>query len=296
MSHFIAEFRKGLEGKNNGIPFGPGLENLTLDISGLQRKRMIAVAGAEKSGKTTFADYATVIQPYLYSLENNIDIAWIYYSYEIDRVSKEFDFCCYFLHHEFNISEVTLPENITRDGQNTITISSTYLKGQLLDDNMELIKVDPNIVNKVKIVYDKWIVPLFGSYTMEGVLVKKGKITFKDRADNPTGIYKDILAYARSEGKIIEDNIGRHVSYVPNNPEQYRIVVLDHIRKLIPERGFQLKQTIDKMGEYMVILRNLLQYTFVPIIHMNRNLGSIDKMSAFKDRIYPTSDDAKDSG
>lgn len=297
MSNFIEEVKKGLKGLNKGIPFGPGLEKLTKDIGGIQRKRMFAVGGAEKSGKTTLADYATVIQPYLYSLANpEVDIAWIYYSYEIDRISKEFDFTCYFLFHEFGITEVELPEGVLKDGKNTVGLSPTYLKSQLLDDNEEVILMSPDILEKVKTVYDKWIIPLFGSYDKKGILQVPGKIAFRDKADNPTGIYKDILNIARLEGTIIEDDNGRHISYVPKNPSQYRIVVLDHVRKLIPERGFQLKQTIDKMGEYMVILRNLLGYTFVPIIHTNRNMGSVEKMAAFKDEIYPTSDDVKDSG
>ena len=42
--------------------------------------------------------------------------------------------------------------------------------------------------------------------------------------------------------------------------------------------------------------RNLLGYTFVPILHTNRNLGSVEKMNYFKGDLYPTSNDMKDSG
>ena len=53
-----------------------------------------------------------------------------------------------------------------------------------------------------------------------------------------------------------------YISYQPNNPKKIKIVVIDHIRKLKLERGWQLKQTIDKMSEYMVELLHMLIFYF----------------------------------
>lgn len=296
MSNFIEEFKKGQSGAIKGVPLGAGLENITMDINGIQQKKIVAIGGAEKSGKTTFADYAFVIQPYLYSLENSIDIGWIYYTYEIDRINKEFDYTCFFLNYDFGISEIQLPAGITKNGKNVLPLSPAYLKGHVLDDNFNTILIDENLKEMIVTTYHRRIEPLFGEYDMYGNLLKEGLIIVRDKADNPTGLYKDILKIAEREGQIFTDNNNRFIKYIPKNPAKLRIIILDHVRKLVPERGFSMKQTIDKMGEYMVILRNLLGYTFVPIIHTNRNLASSEKINLFKKDLYPTSDDIKDSG
>ena len=296
MSNFIEEFNKGQRGEAKGIPFGEGLESITIDTSGIHKARIYGVGGPEKSGKSTFTDYAFVIQPYLYCLEHGIPIDWEYYSFEIDRVSKEFDFLTYFLHKDYGVLNIKLPDGITYKGSNILQLNPEYLRGHLLDDKYNLIKIHNDLKPLVKECYEKRIIPLFGEYASNGVRIRKGAINFKEGRDNPTGIYKDLIAIANKEGVITKDNNDIYISYKPNDPKKMKIVVIDHIRKLKSERNWQMKQVIDKMSEYMVELRNLLGYTFVPILHTNRNLASTDKLSYFKNDIYPTSNDLKDSG
>ena len=94
MSNFIEEFKKGQSGSNKGLPMGPGLEPITKAINGLQRKMMYTIASPPKVGKSTLVNYGFLISPYLYALEHpEINITWIYYSWEMDRESMEFDFC-----------------------------------------------------------------------------------------------------------------------------------------------------------------------------------------------------------
>lgn len=295
MSNFIEEFNKGQRPTSRGIPFGKGLEKITLDTTGIQKGRLYGVAGPEKSGKSTFADYAFLLMPYLYCLEKNIQIAWSYYSFEIDRISKEFDFMAFFLNYDHNVNHINLSEGVTRDGKTKIELSPDYLRGYMLDDNQNPIKVHSALKPVIQQVYQDRIVPLFGEYDSMGRQIKKGLITFKEGRENPTGVYKDLMALAETEGTLVRQ-YGETYLYSPNNPNAFRIVIIDHIRKLKPERGWQMKQTIDKMSEYMVILRNLLGYTFVPILHTNRNLASTDKLNYYKGDIYPTSNDLKDSG
>ena len=51
MSNFIEEFNKGQRGEAKGIPFGEGLESITIDTSGIHKARIYGVGGPEKSGK-----------------------------------------------------------------------------------------------------------------------------------------------------------------------------------------------------------------------------------------------------
>lgn len=254
-------------------------------------------------GKSTFVDYAFVIQPFLNAIEKNIEIEWIYFSFELNRISKEFDFMSYFLNHDYNIDKITLDEGITFTykgiSNNYLYLSPDYLRGRLQDDNGNLIKVKDTIVEAMKTVYTNRIIPLFGEFDINGNQVKKGLINFCVNRDNPTGLYVYIKNHAIKNGKLLmsdSGNFSRIIGYTPNNPDKYTIIILDHIRKLIRERGFQMKDNVDKTLEYMCEQRDLFNYTFVPIIHTNRSIGDIETIRHAKDELYPNEDSIKDSG
>ena len=297
--NFKSEYKLGQEGKKQGIPMGSGLAELSSHINGIQKKKMYGVGAAAKTGKTTLVDYGFVIMPILYALLKGIPIEVIYLSYEIDRVTKEFDYCAFFLNHDYGIERVGLENGQLKKGKDYIIISSTYLMGSMQDDEGEFIRVKPNIEEKLIEVYLNRIVPLFGEYEENGIQIKKGVITFMDVKDNPTGIRNSILEHAKKNGRFITKKYGnsvRNIGYRENDPSKFTIVVTDHLRKLVAERGFNMKQNVDKFIEYTVELRNMLSYTFVHIIHLNRSLASLDRLKSFKDLIFPSSDDVKDTG
>ncbi len=300
--NLIEEFKKGQSGSNKGLPMGDGLLNVSKAVNGVQRARMYGVAGASKSGKSTFVDYAFVIQPFLYCMKYNIPVEWLYFSYELDRISKEFDFAAYFLYHDFGIETIQLDEGVTftKAGKvsTMIDLSPDYLRGRLQDDNGNIIKVKDSVYEALKTVYTTRIIPLFGEYASNGVLIKKGFIKFLENKENPTGIYKYLKKHAEKSGTFKYDSAtaGRVTGYQSNTPEKYTIVVLDHLRKCIIERGFQMKQNVDKMLEYMVEIKNLCGYTFIPIIHTNRSMADTDALKFAGDELFPSSDSIKDSG
>ena len=307
--NFIEDYKKGQQGDNKGIPLGKGLNKVSNAINGLQKRMMYGLAAGPKVGKSTLADAGFIIEPYEYCVANNIldDFECIYNSYEIDRISKEFDFAAHYLERLFGISNIKLEGESTYKGLDIIPMSANYLRGRLIDDSGEVIKVKPLIEDKLKEVYQTRIIPLFGEYSAEGILIKPGKIQFLTHRENPTGIYKFLLQYAEKNGKFVEQiykiNEGgkqitkkRRVGYSPNNPKKIVLIVTDHLRKIIPERGFTLKQTIDKYIEYSVELRNMCGFSFLHIIHLNRNMADIARIKYAGDTIYPNGDDVKDSG
>ena len=297
--NFIEEFNKGQSGGNKGLPMGKGLINISNAINGIQKGRIYGIAGAPKTGKSTFIDYAFFIQPYLYCKENNIPIEWIYYSLEIDRISKEFDFATFFLNYDYGITHISLNNKITKDKKNKIPLDSDYLRGRVVDDNGNVIKVKKSILEMLKQIYSKRIIPIFGEYNKDGLRISKGIATFIEQKDNPTGIYKWLKYHAEKNGKFIMSNntkFNRIINYKPDNPKKYTIVITDHLRKMIPERNFTTKQTVDKLIEYQVELRNLTGYTFVDIIHTNRSMVDINRLKLVKDMLYPSSETVKDTG
>jgi hypothetical protein len=134
-----------------------------------------------------------VLEPFLYSIlsENKTNTKWIYFSFELNRISKEFDFATFFLYHDFGIEKIKLEEGITyttkNHTSNIIDLSPDYLRGRLQDDNGDTIKVKEEIQEALKVVYENRIIPLFGEYDSYGNQIKKGLITFVTNKDNPTG-------------------------------------------------------------------------------------------------------------
>lgn len=293
--NFIKEFKKGQEGGNKGLSMGKGLEAISTHINGVQRKRYYGVGSPPKVGKSTIVDEGFVIQPWLDALSQDIPIEFIYFSFEMDRVSKEFDFATYFLHYDYGIEKIELPEGITVKGSSIIDLSSEYLRGRVIDDEGNTVKVSTEIEDKLKNVYYNRIVPLFGEWSDTGVLIRQGYIIFIEKRENPRGIYKYLVKHAEKYGKVVRTANGTMIGYTRTSEfNKFTIVIIDHMRKVIKEQGFSLKETVDKMSEYCVELRNYCDFTLVGIIHTNRNIDPGGYRGDME--IYPTGDHIKESG
>lgn len=306
MSNFIETYKKGQQGKNFGLD--TGIPALNQAINGLQKEQSIGLAAAPKVGKTTLCDFAFVLSPYLQmeKLDKLDDVEWIYFSGEIGRVSKEFKFAAFFMAHDYKVYSIVYKGKV-------YPMSSNYLQGKLqhrnADDSLEMVPVTPEHFEMLKDIHIRRIIPLFGDYSDRGVKIKSGKIIFIENLENPTGLNKYLWSYAKMNGQFVEEEYNvwdnekgqvvtkrRIIGYVPNNPDKYVIIVTDHVRKLKRERGFTMKENIDKWLEYSTELRNWCKFTYIHIIHSNRNLSNIDRLKYAGEWIFPTSDDCKDSG
>lgn len=304
MGHFITEFKLGQLGGNKGLPMGPGLVNISRAINGVQKGMMYGVAASPKVGKSTFVDYGFVIHPILYCIEKNIPINVIYLSYEMDRVTKEFDFASYFMFHDYGITEMNLQAGVTFQGKSVIPLSSNLLRGRIQDDNNETIKITPRIQECLIDIYKSRIIPLFGEYDNRGQIINPGYILFQDQKENPTGIKNFLEDYAAKEGVIeyttYTNKEGlikqKMVGYTPNDPNKYTLVITDTIRKLPRERGYSMKENIDKYLEYSTECRNIFKMTFVHIVHLNRSMADVNRLKFLGDNIFPTPEDIKDTG
>ena len=303
MGNFFTEFFKGQQGHNSGLSMGEGLANVDKALGGVLQSMTYGMAAAPKVGKSTITDYMFIISPYEDSLKKGVPIGWTYFSFEMDRVAKEFDFACHYLYKDFGVQEVKLPKGILVKGKSYIPLSSAYLRGRLKDDTEKTVLVDKDLQGMLKTVYKTRIAPLFGRYDNRGRLTERGLIDFQSQNENPTGLRNKLLAKAEQEGffeteSFVKDGVTHYkrVAYTPKDPRKYHIVITDTIRKLKKERGFTLKDTIDKWLEYATNLRNLCGMTFVHIVHLNRGMSDINRLKYAGDTIYPTPDDIKDTG
>ncbi len=305
MSNFKTTFLRGKNGENFGL--STGIPALNRAINGLQKKCSIGIAAAPKVGKTTLADFAFLISPYLQMLEQERldDIEWIYFSLEVDRVNKEFSIAAHFMWRDFGVYEFIYK------GVKYV-VSHDYLMGKLVhtneDGSLEMVIVSEEHEAMVKEIYRTRIIPMFGEFDEQGKQIRKGKIIFIGQAENPTGMRNYLIRYAKQYGTVTGEHYNttdengnnivktRITGYIENNPKKYTIVITDHVRKLPHERGFKKKENIDKWLEYSTEFVNIYSFTMINICHSNREVGNVDRLKFAGETIYPTEDDVKDTG
>lgn len=306
MSNFVIAYAEGQKGKNQGL--STGMPAFTKAIDGVQKRAIYGIAASPKVGKTTFADLCFVIEPYLDYLERKrvnpdlkMRLKFIYFSYEINRIRKEFKYASHFMFRDYGIT------HFKHKGK-FYPMSPRYLEGKLIDDDGQMIKLLPEHEALLKEIYEHRIVPLFGRYDADGKQIQKGVIEFIEERDNPTGLRNYLLHYATEHGKFTHETYKvkneqgqlvekqRIIGYKAYNPDDYIIILTDHVRKLKRERGYSLKENIDKWIEYSVELRNWCNYTFVHVVHLNRAISAVDRIKYLSEFLYPTGDDIKDTG
>lgn len=102
-------------------------------------------------------------------------------------------------------------------------------------------------------------------------------VIFPDEQCNPTGIHKYCIKYAEEHGTVhtktgkYKDDFGQIQEkqvfdrYEQDDPNEYRLIVIDTINLIDTERGMNLKQSMDKLSEYLAkYLRN--RYHYSPVV------------------------------
>lgn len=302
--NFESEFQLGQRGGNKGLPMGDGLEKLSKALNGVQKGRIYTIASPPKVGKSTFVNCAFLLAPYEYARANHLNIRFVYFSYEIDVVSMQFDLAVHYLYKRYHRKTYTLEDGKTVNGQTVIPLTSDLLRGYITDDNGDIVTLKPALTDALFEIMDKDVYPLLGKYDENGIQDPSVKCctNFISNKQNPTGMYKYLCSLALSRGTAIADPTNpnpafpKWLSYKPNDENEHVIVITDHCRLLMGEDNLTLKGLVDRWSQYCTTLRNVCNYTFVNIIHTNRALASIERQKYAKDLLYPGPEDIKESG
>lgn len=253
-----------LSGKVNCIPMP--FPRFRSEFPGIQQKTYYLISGAAKAGKTQITNYLFIYNTLLYAYRNpgKITPRIFYYNLEEDEEDITLRFMSYLL---FTLSGVE--------------VSPSDLSS--IDERKPLNK---NILDILESTEYQNILSYYESH-----------VKFM-ASRNPTGVWKDMVEYANSHGETLyedytyiddfgKEQIGKKVSgYIPNDPNEYVIIITDHVSLLETERGGTLKASIDKLSEYYIILRN--RYRYIPVAVQQQNIESIG-IEAFKvDKIRPT--------
>ena len=254
------EVNKGLSGNNNGIPMG--FDRLNRYI-GIRKSMFFLVGGNTGSGKTSFIDDCFVLNPFDWyiSKKNKTDIKLkiIYRSMERSSTYKYAKWICrrIFLDHGVSISVNKLlgwTEKMNEDEYNLFLSYQSYMEQM------------------------------------------KDVITVIEGPENPVGIAKELRAYALKNGKIVQKDPDDEYSkvYVPNDPNEITIVIIDHIGLLKTTKDQPTKkEAIDKMSNELQYARDFFGYTPVVVSQFNRSISNPMRLKAGD--VEPQLEDFSDS-
>ena len=162
------------------------------------------------------------------------------------------------------------------------------------------VRISPKELRSTTEALDEKIIDRLRQFDMQDILnYFEEHVIFPTESPNPTGIYKFCKQYAEEHGTVhkrkvtIKDELGQPQevevfdSYEQDNPNEYRMIIIDTINLIDTERGMTLKQSIDKLSEYLAkYLRN--RYHYSPIVIQQQAFES-EGNDAFKlGRVRPS--------
>jgi replicative DNA helicase len=260
--------KDGLDGKFEGL-FN-GFNRINRYIFNIQRKCITTVGAASGAGKTTLVDFM-LFNAIDDAIQKDIDLNIIYFSYEIDEVTKKCNFLSSYIYRKHGV--IIPPEKIKGLGKNRLTNSE-----------IELIKTElpfvDELFNKITFVFDNKNPNEAFSYVKKK-LASKGKVLFKNEK------YFD-----EESGKVESMNTPYRFEYY--NPNTYTIVVTDHIA-LFDLLENNLKHTIDTWSKHCVTLKNFYEASIFNIQQFNDGLTTVERQKFKGVDLSPQQSDFKDS-
>ena len=212
-----------LSGTLKCIPFVQ-MPRLTAYFPGVIKGMLDCITANTTVGKTTVAKQLYVINCIKFAIQNNLDLKILYFA--LEESEEQFD---YTLYSHIVREELNLRLNI-RDFESFNT--------SIAEETLSLIEA-----SRADEILQQW----------------KSYINIYDNVYNSYGIYKTIREFAQSRGTFYmndeacktEEDLFHWNNYVPNNPNEFIICVIDHISELHPD---QKENTVDNA------ITNIIRY------------------------------------
>lgn len=274
MSYLEGRRERAINGLYNCIPWPfPRFREF---LPGTQMGKFIIVTANQKVCKTKFCDFVFVYETLFFIMEHpEIKVKIFYFCLEESARKKFIEFQCHLLYR--------------LDG---IIMSPTELESTDKDHPVP-----------------EYILQLLRSDKYQAYIKKfEEMVEYIDNERNPTGINKKCREYALNHGhlnfttikvkdsvtgEMVEKRVVDQVNpYTPDDPEEYRMVILDNASNISTEQGMKKMETIEKMAKNAITLRDQLNYTFILIQHQAQAQEGIENFKLNK--IKPSSDGLAD--
>lgn len=248
------------------------------ELPGTEKSKYYLVTGSTKSAKSQFTDFfffLWVLQ-YAYFNPSQLKVKIFYFSLEMSIQEKFDQFTCYWLY--------------------------MYSQGKIRIDTKQLNSLDPD--NPVS---EEVLKILEGKDYQNFFDFVEDHVVFDEHNRNPYGIYKTMRDYSLANGTVTYKEIDwvdadtgitskRNVVdyYTENDPEEYKIGIIDHYGLITPEKGMTLRDSIGKLSSSdIVYLRNTYKWTIVGI---QQQAADKEGNESFKlNRLTPSQDGLADN-
>lgn len=258
---------RALNGKLNCIP--SPFSRFKKDFVGIEKGTYVAVTSFTKGGKSQFTSYTFIYEPLLYAYYHKPDLKLTYIYFPLEESKKR-------------IIERFMSFILNRLTEGKYRYSPAELRSVNSDNPLPKEVLD--------FMNTKEFLDIM-NYFEEHVIFSE--------ETNPTGIYKVCRQYAEEHGTVVKkegkykDELGNTKTievfdyYIPDNPEEYIIPIIDTINIVDCERGMTQKQSMDKLSEYLAkYLRN--RYNMCPIVIQQQAFESENNDSFKLGRNKPT--------
>lgn len=217
------------------------------DFCGIEQDTYYCVTSFTKGGKSQLVSFMFIFQAVVYS---------------------------YFAKEQVDFKILYFPLEETKE-----RIMQRFMSWLLFKKSQGSMRVSPKELRSTTQALDESIIDRLRQFDIQDILnYFEEHVIFPTEAPNPTGIYKYCKQYAEEHGTTktrtvkIKDELGQMQdvevfdSYEQDNPNEYRMVIIDTVNLIDTERGMNLKQSIDKLSEYCAkYLRNRYHYSIIAI-------------------------------
>lgn len=210
-----------LDGKIKHIPCT--IDRFNQYFYGIIKGDYICFTGSSSSGKTTLMKKMAVFDSIEYAIKTGLDLKILYFGLEESEEQFDYSMLAYLMKKCYNLRYNILDFNYINDG--------------VQEEHLEFI-----------------------SEASKELEVWKSYVKYYDHTYNPYGIYKHIREFASSRGKFLykglevsDNSESNWDSYSPNNPEEFIIVIADHISLLSTEakHNNRLDEAMKDMSFYL---------------------------------------------
>lgn len=243
---------------------------------GIEKHRYYLVTAMQKCGKTQITSYLFFFEPIMY---------------------------CYYNRDKARIKIFYYPLEETK--QDVIERFMSYTLFNISEGRVRISPLDLRSTNEQKVLPQE-VLDLLKSEEYQNIFKFFEESVVFCESTNPTGMWKEIVDYAEATGTIhykefsyTDSKTGEVITrnkfdyYEPNNPNEYVMILWDHLSLTSLERGMTLRETINKLSEYFVLLRNKYDYTIVAVQQQNTETQGLE---AYKNnKIRPTATGLEDS-
>lgn len=242
-----------LNGKLKCIPFN--LDRLNKIVPGIIKGSLDCITANSSVGKTQITKKLYVYDAIKFAIDNNIDLKILYFGLEESEDEFDYALLSYLVHTNLRI-------------RSNITDFSSFIDAY-----------PQEYINQIK---ESNVPELFKQY--------KSYVTFYESVYNSWGIYLTIRNFAKSRGKFYQGNTllsddafansqnPAYSKYVPNNPDEFVICIIDHVSELVLQKDEpKLKDAIDNLVRHMrLYVTKLIKYNVLCVHQQDSSQESVD--------------------